>query len=173
VSETVQGRVAQTVAQIKNQVGHPKQHSWDPRLEYYEHTFTLIGRHPLRGTGTGSFSREYSRLAKSSGVEATSDPHNEYMHLSVQLGLPGAALFMALLALQWRLAGGLPPWESRIGRGIVLATAVGSLFNSLILSITGGLAWSYFSAIAFAGSSSEAQVDSAVRRPAPTLRQAA
>jgi O-antigen ligase len=173
VSETVQGRVAQTIAQIKNQFGHPKLHSWDPRLEYYEHTFTLIGRHPLRGTGTGSFNREYSRSAKSSGVEATSDPHNEYLHLAVQLGLPGTALFIALLVWQWRLAAQLPVWESQIGRGIVLAIAVGSLFNSLILSITGGLVWSYFSAIAFAGLSSEMQSAAAESSARPTLRQAA
>jgi O-antigen ligase len=149
-SETVRARVAQTISQIRNQFGYPKQHSWDPRLEYYEHTLTLIGRHPLRGTGTGSFSGEYAKLARTAGVEPTSDPHNEYLHLAVQAGLPAAAMFVLLLAVQWHCAGRLPTWDSRIGRGVVLAIAVGSLFNSLILSITGGLAWSYFSALAFA-----------------------
>jgi O-antigen ligase len=149
-SETVRARVAQTITQIKNQFGYPKQHSWDPRLEYYEHTLRLIGRHPLRGTGTGSFEHEYAELASTAGVERTSDPHNEYMHLAVQAGLPGGAMFVLLLAAQWYCAGRLPTWDARVGRGVVLAIAVGSLFNSLILSVTGGLIWSFFSALAFA-----------------------
>jgi O-antigen ligase len=149
-SETVRARVTQTISQIRNQFGYPKQHSWDPRLEYYEHTLTLIGRHPLRGTGTGSFEREYAELARTVGVEPTSDPHNEYLHLAVQAGIPAAGMFVLLLAAQWHCAGRLPTWDARIGRGVVLAIAVGSLFNSLILSITGGLIWSFFSALAFA-----------------------
>jgi O-antigen ligase len=154
-SETVQARVAQTITQIRNQYGYPKQHSWDPRLEYYDLTMTLIHRHPLLGTGTGSFSREYGELADELHLGKTTDPHNEYLHLATQAGLPAAGLFIVLLATQWYLTGRLPAWELRIGRGIVLAIAVGSLFNSLILSITGGLVWSYFSAIAFAGLSAK------------------
>lgn len=148
-SSTIQARVAQTISQLRNQFGYPKQHSWDPRLEYYEHTLTLIGRHPLRGSGTGSFTGEYARIAKAAGVEGTTDPHNEYMHLSAQAGVPTAALFALLLALQGVRAGRLSTWESRVARGIVLAIAVGSVFNSLIFSITGGLVWSYFTALAF------------------------
>lgn len=149
-SETIRARVTQTISQIKNQFGYPKQHSWDPRLEYYEHTLILIGRHPLLGTGTGSFEREYAQLARTAGVEPTSDPHNEYLHLAVQAGIPAAGMFVLLLAAQWYFAGRLPTGDARIGRGVVLAIAVGSLFNSLILSITGGLIWSFFSALAFA-----------------------
>jgi hypothetical protein len=60
------------------------------------------------------------------------------------------ALFVALLAVQWLAASRLPPPEMHFGRGVVLTIALGSLFNSLILSITGGLIFSYFSGIAFA-----------------------
>ncbi|MFN0055131.1 MAG: O-antigen ligase family protein [Planctomycetales bacterium] len=154
VSETVQARVAQTILQLQNKFGMTTEKVWDPRLEYYTYTAQLIARHPLLGTGTGSFSREYLPLVLAHNLATSTDPHNEYLHLAVQGGIPTAGLFIALLALQWRCAGRLPEWESRIGRGLVLAIAVGSLFNSLILSVTGGLVWSYFSAIAFAGLSS-------------------
>ena len=42
----------------------------------------------------------------------------------------------------------MPAWERQIMHGTVLTIALGSLFNSLILSVTGGLLWSYFAAIA-------------------------
>jgi O-antigen ligase len=171
-SATVRARVAQTISQVKNQFGYPKQHSWDPRLEYYEHTLTMIRRHPLLGTGTGSFSREYARVAEAAKAEPTTDPHNEYLHLATQAGLPATLLFVVLLAMQWRWAGRLSAWESRIASGIVLAIAVGSLFNSLILSITGGLVWSYFSAIAYAGLAQPAAAAPADAAPAPAKRAA-
>lgn len=149
-SPAVRSRVGQTISQLKNQFGYPRQRSLDRRLEYYEHTLTLIRRHPFLGTGTGSFSKEYTEVSARAGDMPTSDPHNEYLHLAVQAGLPTAALFVVLLGAQWYLAGRLPQWEGRLARGIVVVIAAGSLFNSLILSITGGLIWSYFTAIAFA-----------------------
>lgn len=155
-SPVVQARVGQTITQLKNQFGYPRQRSLDRRLEYYQHTLTLIRRHPMFGTGTGSFSREYTEVAARAGDLPTSDPHNEYLHLAVQAGVPAAVLFVVLFGAQWHLAGRLPRWEGRLARGVVVAIAAGSLFNSLILSITGGLTWSYFTAIAFAGGQSTA-----------------
>src|SRR5262249_44589151 len=108
-SSAIQGRVAQTIEQLKNQFGTPRQHSREPRLEYYEHTFGLIKRHPFFGTGTGSFRKEYAKITadyarttKSDSIAPTDDPHNEYLHLASQAGLPTAGLFVALLVLQWR-----------------------------------------------------------------------
>jgi O-antigen ligase len=147
-SATLRARVAQTVTQVKNQFGPQRLPSWDARLEFYENTLTLIGRHPLAGTGTGSFAREYGQVAKARSLRATSDPHNEYLLLAAQLGLGGALLYLAVLVIQWRAAARLPEWESRLARGAVLALALGSLFNSLLLSVTGGLIYSYFTGVA-------------------------
>jgi hypothetical protein len=71
----------------------------------------------------------------------------------------------------------LPPSERSIGRCVVSAIALGSLFNSLILSVTGGLIYSYFSALAFAELTPAALSPSAGCAEAPTaessLKQAA
>lgn len=150
-SAAVRDRVVQTISQLQNQFSAQKKPSLDPRLEFYEHTLTLIGQRPVLGSGTGSFSREYTAMATSKGLRVTNDPHNEYLLLAVQAGLPATALFLGLLAVQWRFARQMPEPQARIGRGIVLAIAAGSLFNSLILSVTGGLVWSYFGAIAGSG----------------------
>lgn len=149
-SGTVRARVAQTILQVQNKLGTSTEKVWDPRLEFYTNTLEMIARHPWLGTGTGSFSGEYAQAGAGRDWPKTTDPHNEFLHLAVQTGVPGGLLFVALLAWQWHAAGRLPTFESRLGRGVVLAIALGSLFNSLILSVTGGLVWSYFSGMAFA-----------------------
>jgi len=149
-STMIQERLENTLSQIQNQFGPHRRHSPDPRMEYYANTFELIARHPILGTGTGSFYLEYARHVAGRDDEHTSDPHSEYLNLAAQVGIPGALLFLALLVTQWVCASRLPPFERHLGRGIVLTIAVGSLFNSLIMSVTGGVIYAYFSAIAFA-----------------------
>lgn len=156
-SPLIRSRVDQTISQLQNQLGPERKHSPDPRMEFYANTLQMIRRHPWIGTGTGSFRQEYSRQVVGSDDVATSDPHNEYLHLASQVGLPGAVLFAGLLVFQWFAASRLPAAERSIGRGVVVTIALGSLFNSLILSITGGLIYSYFSALAFAELAADAK----------------
>jgi O-antigen ligase len=153
----IRERVGQTIVQLENQFGPERKHSPDPRMEFFANTAKLIRRHPFMGTGTGSFRAEYARQVAGTDDKPTSDPHNEYLHLATQLGIPGAAFFVVLLGVQWFAASRLQPPERHVGRGVVLTIAVGSLFNSLILSITGGLIYSYFTAIAFAELSQSAR----------------
>ncbi len=148
--KVVRERIDQTISQFQNQFGAERKHSPDPRLEFYANTLSLIGRHPFLGTGTGSFRGEYANLVAHSDDRATSDPHNEYLLLASQVGLAGPALFIVLLGAQWLAAARLATRDQAVGRGIVLTIAVGSLFNSLILSVTGGLIYAYFSGMAFA-----------------------
>jgi O-antigen ligase len=119
-------------------------------MEYYANTIELIAKHPYLGTGTGSFFLEYARHVAGRDDELTSDPHSEYLNLAAQIGIPGALLFVVLLATQWFMASRLPAFEKHVGRGIVLTIGVGCMFNSLIMSVTGGVIFAYFSAIAFA-----------------------
>jgi hypothetical protein len=164
-SSMISERVGLTLLQIENQFGPERKHSPDPRMEFFANTVQLIRRHPLLGTGTGSFRSEYAKLVAGTDDAATSDPHNEYLHLATQLGIPGAAFFGLLLGVQWFAAARLCPPERHVARGVVLTIGVGSLFNSLILSITGGLIYSYFSAIAFAELSRRAGRESQTRAP--------
>jgi O-antigen ligase len=158
LSTSIRGRIDQTVLQIHSQFGSERKHAPDPRLEFYENTLKLIVRHPLMGTGTGSFRTQYSKLIEHSDDRPTSDPHNEYLNLASQVGIPGALLFVILLSVQWYAAGRLAPTDQQIGRSVVLTIAIGSLFNSLILSVTGGLIYAYFSGLAFAGLSQSQEV---------------
>lgn len=149
ISAGIKSRATQTVRQIEHQFGGPQDVAFDPRLQFYKTTLVLLCRHPLIGTGTGSFAKEYAGLADVPSYFPTSDPHSEYLHLATQLGIPGALGFVALLALQWWLARRLPPFEARLAHGTTALIGVGALFNSLIMSVTGGLIFAWFSGLAF------------------------
>ena len=68
-------------------------------------------------------------------------PHNEYVHLAVQLGPMGLALFVALLIVAFRRAAFLLGEYAALAQGLVLAFAVGSLFNDLLLDTTEAHLW--------------------------------
>jgi hypothetical protein len=159
-SSVVRRRVTLTITQLQNQFGPERKHSVDPRLEFYENTLKLVRRHPLLGTGTGSFQSEYARLIANTDDRPTSDPHNEYLLLASQVGISGPLLFIVLLGVQWISARHLGAPESHIGRAVVLIIALGSVFNSLILSVTGGLIYAFFSGLAYAELSQRKQAES-------------
>lgn len=162
---SVQYRVEFTLRQLESHFGPERRPFWDGRLEFYSNTLTLIGRHPYFGTGTGSFEREYGRLASRRQMARTVDPHNEYLMLTAQTGLLGGLTFLALLATHARLSSRLPLYEKRLARGVLLATAVGCLFNSLMLSQS-GVFFSYFSALAFGALDAQAASPTTMDSPA-------
>ncbi|HTP96263.1 MAG TPA: O-antigen ligase family protein [Burkholderiales bacterium] len=154
-SETFQRRVTQAFVELA--AASPERpaaynDSVGLRLEFYRNTAAIVAEHPLLGVGTGGFPAAYADKVRGSGRELTRNPHNEYLLIASQSGLVGLALFIALLALQWRaaarLAGGL---ERDLARGLVLAMALGCLTNSLLLDHTEGLYYAWLSALLFGG----------------------
>lgn len=155
-SGKLRGRFRLTVAQVRNEFGGAERvRSPDPRMELYSNSFELIAKHPWRGTGTGSFIGEYSRIADTSVIGAAIDPHCEYLCLAAQIGVPGAALFILLLASQWWYTRKLIGENRRMGRAYVVTIALGCLVNSLILGFTGGLFLGYFGGLIYSPLTSE------------------
>lgn len=136
-------------------------HSWYPhsgqitsigeRLEFYYNTTNIVAEHPVLGVGTGGFTEAYAQQVSGLGVTLTGNPHNEYLHLSVQLGILGIALFLYLLYTQWRTAFQLKDRQSRdTAIGLMLTLMVTSLFNTPLMDHTEGLFFAYMSALCFA-----------------------
>lgn len=118
------------------------------RLDYYRYTPRLIAEHPLIGGGTGSFATEYRRLAARYHILPSDNPHDEFLLLGVQLGLPGMALFIALLAALWHWSSGLAERPYRwSGQALVVFMATGCLFNSLLLDSTEGYLFAFLAAL--------------------------
>lgn len=135
-----------------SQAGKWARDSNKQRLDFYRASVALIRDHPLFGTGTGSFPRAYAEKTRGTEATQTRNPHNEYLHITVQLGVVGLAALLWLFAQQWRESARLAsPFECRLARGLLLTIAVGCLFNSLLYDHTEGLLYAWLTGTLFAG----------------------
>ncbi|MGH8623536.1 MAG: O-antigen ligase family protein, partial [Burkholderiales bacterium] len=122
------------------------------RLEFYRVSLEIVKDRPLLGHGTGSFASAYAEKMKGQRALLTRNPHNEYLHLMVQLGLAGLAALLYLFWTHWRSTPRLPtPTERHLARGLVLTMAVGCLFNSWLMDHTEGLLYAWLAGLLFAG----------------------
>lgn len=122
------------------------------RLEYYRNTLTLIQKQPVLGYGTGGFPAAYADLVKGSGQSLARNPHNEFMLVTVHIGLFGLAALLWLLWQQWRFAPLLPtPLERGIAQGLVVMTVIVCMLNSALLDHTEGLLYAWLTALLYAG----------------------
>ncbi len=149
-----QGRVARVQDEIAQwQPGvREETSSVGTRIEFYRMSLAIARDHPFIGSGTGSFARAYAEKARGQAVLPSRNPHNEYLHILVQLGLVGLAALLYLFSTHWRLAPRLAsPLEHHLARGLVLTMAVGCLFNSWLLDHTEGLLYAWLTGLLFGG----------------------
>lgn len=152
------GPLAQRAAALAGEL-----QSWQPgvaardssaglRIEFYRNTLDIIADHPLAGTGTGGFPSAYAARVAGTDMLPTRNPHNEFLHIAAQLGLIGLAALVLLFIVQWRVSRQLPTAaETGLARGLVVAIAVGCLFNSMLLDHAEGLFFAWLSGLLFAG----------------------
>ena len=121
------------------------------RLEWYTNTVTLIAEKPVFGSGTGSFSYEYQKLANRLGLETTTNPHNEYLMIGMQWGVIGIALFLYFFYTVWRSSKKLTQSTHFMVQGLLLTMMVGCLFNSFWLDTTEGHIFAYLIGVFYGG----------------------
>ncbi len=113
------------------------------RMRFYRHGVATILRHPVFGTGTGSFNISYNDQAVIDDNASTSNPHNEYIMIAVQTGIIGIALLLALFAALWFSAKRLAQVEAWRGRAATLAFALSCMFNSSLLDHIDGHSFAF------------------------------
>ncbi len=122
------------------------------RLEFYTNTLRMIQERPLTGVGTGGFSMAYGERVKGTGRIDPGHPHSEYLLMAAQLGIFGLAGFVGLLVTHWRVARRVsPPLDRSLASGLVLAMALGCLFNTLLLDHSEGLFYCWLIGVLGAG----------------------
>lgn len=122
------------------------------RVGYYRTTLQIIAEHPLTGVGTGAFAEAYAEKVRGTPAPATGNPHNDYLMIAAQAGLPALALLIALYVVLWRDAPRLgSPLERDLMRGLVLTMAIGGLFNTLLMDHAEGLLFAWAIALLYAG----------------------
>lgn len=122
------------------------------RLEFYRNTLTLIQKQPVLGYGTGGFPAAYAELVKDSGQTLARNPHNEFMLVTVHIGIFGLAALLWLFWQQWRFAPLLPtPLERGLAQGLVVMTVIVCMLNSPLLDHTEGLLYAWLTSLLYAG----------------------
>jgi len=134
------------------QPGQSEHTSTGDRLEYMTNSLKLIRENLLLGVGTGGFKGAYADLVKDTKMEPSHNPHNEYLMVTVQIGIIGLAFMLWLFAVQWRTAALLPDKFDRFAaRGLVILIVSASLVTSTLIDHTEGLFYVWMSALLLAG----------------------
>jgi len=106
------------------------------RLRFWSNALTIIGQSPWLGEGVGGFSYKFQELFPQYPI--LRNPHNEYLLITAQLGLPGLCLFLAFIMSILRQAYRLPLPERRLLQGIWVMLCISCLFNSSLFDHTEG-----------------------------------
>lgn len=152
-SQSFRGIVLATITQSSQwRSDRPADDSIGWRLEFYYNTAQMIRDRPLVGVGTGGFPVAYAERVKGSGRVNPGHPHSEYLLMAAQLGVFGLAAFIGLLVTHWKTARRVaPPLDRSLASGLVLAMAVGCLFNTLLLDHSEGLFYCWLTGVLCAG----------------------
>jgi O-antigen ligase len=138
----------------------PGETSIGSRLHFWKRSAQWIAQHPLLGAGTGGWAEAFYAATEGDDAfmhnRARNHPHNEYVHLAVQLGPLGLVLFVALLVTAFRRAARLPGGYCALAQGFVLAFAVGCLFSDFLYDSTEGHLWAVLGGALFGAMPHEA-----------------
>ncbi|MCK9515562.1 MAG: O-antigen ligase family protein [Ottowia sp.] len=84
---------------------HVSETSWGLRYIMYVETSRMIRRHPVTGNGIGSWNTIWRERAPKN-IRYLNMPHNDFLWMGMQAGIPGVFLFLAMIAAslpaRWR-----------------------------------------------------------------------
>lgn len=107
------------------------------RLSFWKNSLKIIAENPWFGHGTGSYMIEYGKVMAKTEV-LSANPHNEYLMIAVQLGIPGLLLFLAFLYSQYHYSLKLKNQDKWLAQGILVSLVITGLFNSPIFDFAEG-----------------------------------
>jgi O-antigen ligase len=122
------------------------------RLAWHKNSIKMIMEEPWLGHGTGSFKTEYSRISELAAYAPLSEnPHNDYLWLSVELGLPGGLILIGLLlAAAWQGRHLEDPWKWTL-YALLLGMGISTIANSFFTDNVTGLAFVILSCALLSG----------------------
>jgi O-antigen ligase len=152
VTNPFQERVNRIANELKEwHADQPAHTSTGWRLEFYRNTLAIIAEHPLIGVGTGGFASAYAEKVQGTGRVATTNPHNEFLLITAQLGLAGLVALLWLFWRQWRLAAVDTSLEGELARGLVVTMVIGCMLKSLLLDHTEGMLYAWLTGVLYGG----------------------
>jgi O-antigen ligase len=150
-----QSRVAQAFEEARDyRLGPPGETSIGSRFHFWKRSGEWLAQHPVLGAGTGGWTEAFYQATEGDDAymhnRDRNHPHSEYVHLAVQLGPMGALLYAALMLVAFVRAARLEGEHAALARGLVIAFAVGSLFNDFMFDTTEGHLWALVGGALFA-----------------------
>lgn len=125
VSDPVRHRFQAALSEAESAQAQGIGTSVGQRMEYASRTLELIEARPIFGWGTGSYAREYCRVARTPEWcrLGAYNPHNQYLFLAAQCGLVGIAVLLG-----WLVCAGVVfrtlPLDLRLWGYALLATFI-------------------------------------------------
>jgi O-antigen ligase len=135
------GRLLKVVSEVQQYRQSDAITSTGLRLEWYKKGLELYRMRPVIGYGAGGLDFEFRKLAAGRSAaegQITSNPHNEYILMAVQLGTLGVLLFANLIVQIARGSRTLDPRSRHLLLGWLTIFTIGSLANSLLLDFAEG-----------------------------------
>lgn len=119
--------------ELRNAEKLPEYSSMGIRVIIWQTSAELIAQRPLLGYGLGGFPAAYEKRIGEKYREGwksqpIGDPHNQYMFLWAEAGLPGLLAFGAFLIGAWRQRTRSP--YAALGLGLLAAWCATSVFSS-------------------------------------------
>ncbi|MCO1348851.1 O-antigen ligase family protein (plasmid) [Burkholderia vietnamiensis] len=135
------GRLTKVVSEVQQYRQTDAETPTGLRLEWYKKGLELYRMRPVIGYGAGGLEFEFQKLAAGKTAaegQLTSNPHNEYLLMAVQLGTIGVLLFVNLIVQIARGSRGLDPRSKHLLLAWLAIFTIGSLANSLLLDFAEG-----------------------------------
>jgi O-antigen ligase len=147
LSDLFRDRVLETLNGLTSFEAREFKTSTAVRISYYPNSLALIGQRPLLGHGVGSIGPVYREQVAGTPFPATMNPHNEFLAVGIQAGIPAMLMLVAWFASHWRQGRRLPPERWRLMQGVLVTMVVGCLFNSFLMDSTEGHWYALFTAL--------------------------
>jgi O-antigen ligase len=153
-SQLFRDRVAESIAGLSNYQAMDFRSSTAKRMSFYPNSLALIAERPLLGHGVGSIRKVYGDHVAGTPFPPTGNPHNEFLTVGIQAGVPAMLLLALLFIVQWRQGRHLAPEDRQLLQGMLVTMVAGSLLNSFLLDSTEGHWYALFSAMFLAAGTS-------------------
>jgi len=150
-STTFHARVDRACTEIAHCQSNPNT-SVGLRLLFWQNSWEIIKKEPWLGVGTGDFKSAYAEINKrqSPDMEATDNPHNQYVFVLCQLGLLGLLGLLGIFGAQIRHALLRQDGWERVRLAFPLLFLTIMLTESYLIISGTGFLFSLFSAVLYA-----------------------
>jgi O-antigen ligase len=125
----MQARMAQGLHELQQASrGEVTEGSWNLRVQMIRHTAGMVRDRPLMGWGIGAWNDQWRQRAPAS-IAALNMPHNDFLWMGAQAGVPGALAWLAILAIACRIG-----WQRRDPAGRMAFVAALALLGAALVN---------------------------------------